>query len=658
MRSLSLLVAFVLSFSVAHAAPSYIFQPTILPQTDSLFDLGTSTRAWRNIFTDRLCLGGDCQTAWPTGGGSSAYEIATTSAISIGQLSYFTQTSGRTTLGGVGTSTLTIGAPLTTSGTPGALVGGTNLTIDIDDIKAADLDLTDITLNDFTNDSGYFDQLSDFTGTLTDTKFCTYDLAGGEIDCASDGASGITAIGPTGQTADGPTVTFATSSSAHLGITPHLVITGSGDTLTFASSLSGSLDTSGTWSGNAVTATALAANGANCSAGNYPLGVDASGAVEDCTPDANTTYTAGDALTLTGTDFDFDGLAVDGALSGPAYSFASDTNTGMFLVSSGILGFSIDGTGRAALSSTQFYPYSDNATSLGSSGNAWSDLFLASGSVINWNSSDIALTHSANALTFSGMASGLDLGASSGLLFGGISILTDLTGNTTLDNIDGLGATTETTIEAAIDTLANLTSIQGNTVTLTGAFIRSGAHSLTLTTTNTTTLTLPTSGTLAVLGGNTFTGTHDFSGATLRAPYGTAPTVSTNGDVGIDSTSNQFKYQSGGATRVLGNGNFYPAFTYATTSWTGTTTIPLGPAYVGETWNGVKCFTDTGTLFVRFTDATNHMNDLQASTTVGTHTFTTNNTFTSSEKRYVDVGNPASSPKYISCTLSKSLTAD
>jgi hypothetical protein len=35
--------------------------------------------------------------------------------------------------------------------------------------------------------------------------------------------------------------------------------------------------------GNAATATALAANGANCEAGNYPLGVDPSGAVEGCT---------------------------------------------------------------------------------------------------------------------------------------------------------------------------------------------------------------------------------------------------------------------------------------------------------------------------------------------------------------------------------------
>lgn len=35
--------------------------------------------------------------------------------------------------------------------------------------------------------------------------------------------------------------------------------------------------------GNAGTATALAGNGTNCSAGNYPLGVDAGGNVEDCT---------------------------------------------------------------------------------------------------------------------------------------------------------------------------------------------------------------------------------------------------------------------------------------------------------------------------------------------------------------------------------------
>jgi hypothetical protein len=101
-------------------------------------------------------------------------------------------------------------------------------------------------------------------------------------------------------------------------------------------------------------------------------------------------------------------------------------------------------------------------------------------------------------------------------------------------------------------------------------------------------------------------------------------------------------------------GHTYSSFTYATsTAWTGTTTIPMGPAYTAEDWVGVKCFTDAGTLEVSFNDATNRMNWMQASTTVGTVTLSTNDTFTAGEKRYVDIGTPASSPTKISCTVDK-----
>ena len=51
----------------------------------------------------------------------------------------------------------------------------------------------------------------------------------------------------------------------------------------------------------------------------------------------------------------------------------------------------------------------------------------------------------------------------------GATILADVAGTTTLSNIDALDVTTESTIESAIDTLANLTSIQGRTVTLVDA---------------------------------------------------------------------------------------------------------------------------------------------------------------------------------------------
>lgn len=99
----------------------------------------------------------------------------------------------------------------------------------------------------------------------------------------------------------------------------------------------------------------------------------------------------------------------------------------------------------------------------------------------------------------------------------------------------------------------------------------------------------------------------------------------------------------------------YPTFTYSTTTWSGTTTIPLGVAYVAETWNGVKCFTDTGTLNVSFYDGTNRMNLFNASTTVGTVTLSTNNAFIAGEKRYADVGTPATAPKFISCTVNKTV---
>lgn len=155
-----------------------------------------------------------------------------------------------------------------------------------------------------------------------------------------------------------------------------------------------------------------------------------------------------------------------------------------------------------------------------------------------------------------------------------------------------------------------------------------------------------------------FTGLVDIGGGVLEIPNGSAPTVDSIGELAIDSTSNQLVLY-GSEKKVIGNGNQYSSFTYATsTAWTGTTTIPLGTAYVAETWNGIQCFTDAGTLNVSVSDGTNRMNANAASTTVGTTVFTTNNTFTANEKRYVDIGTPASSPTKISCTVSKSITAD
>lgn len=47
-------------------------------------------------------------------------------------------------------------------------------------------------------------------------------------------------------------------------------------------------------------------------------------------------------------------------------------------------------------------PAADDGAALGVSGSGWSDLFLASGGVINWNAADVTITHSSNALAFAG----------------------------------------------------------------------------------------------------------------------------------------------------------------------------------------------------------------------------------------------------------------
>jgi len=60
------------------------------------------------------------------------------------------------------------------------------------------------------------------------------------------------------------------------------------------------------------------------------------------------------------------------------------------------------GTADIQVTASNLTPASNDGSALGVSGTAWSDLFLASGSVVNWVAGDITLTHSAGKLTFGG----------------------------------------------------------------------------------------------------------------------------------------------------------------------------------------------------------------------------------------------------------------
>jgi hypothetical protein len=65
-----------------------------------------------------------------------------------------------------------------------------------------------------------------------------------------------------------------------------------------------------------------------------------------------------------------------------------------------------------------------------------------------------------------------------GLVVGASTPFSDTAGALTLQNVDALDATTEATIEAAIDTLVNLTSIQGQAVSLSGSLTVDSASSI------------------------------------------------------------------------------------------------------------------------------------------------------------------------------------
>src|SRR3990167_6959602 len=144
-----------------------------------------------------------------------------------------------------------------------------------------------------------------------------------------------------------------------------------------------------------------------------------------------------------------------------------DATTGKLVQNSGVIiddSNNITGIGSLTVN-TGIVPDANDGAYLGQSGTGFSDLFLASGAVIDFNA-DVTLTHSLNTLTLAG---GDLVLPSAGLTMGSSIPFSDSVGTLTLQNVDALDATTEATIETAIDTLTNITSIQGRTVTLADA---------------------------------------------------------------------------------------------------------------------------------------------------------------------------------------------
>lgn len=76
--------------NVLGASNKVTYSPDVFPITDAIYDLGTTTKAWRTLTVNQICLTGDsCETSWPTGGSISLSPWATTTSSVAGQLNVY-----------------------------------------------------------------------------------------------------------------------------------------------------------------------------------------------------------------------------------------------------------------------------------------------------------------------------------------------------------------------------------------------------------------------------------------------------------------------------------------------------------------------------------------------------------------------------------------
>ncbi len=263
------------------------------------------------------------------------------------------------------------------------------------------------------------------------------------------------------------------------------------------------------------------------------------------------------------------------------------------------------------LTTPSIRPTSDGSGSIGATGLAFGDVFLNGGSAINFENDSIS--HASD--MFSIVSAGLTI-STGALLVDADGV--QISGNDGLMTIAGIGNGNDENLTFDFDNAAaNVVDIDTGT----------GVTTIDWSALNLTTTGLITAGSLTVSG-------HSI----LNTASTTDLTIAGSVKVGYET---------------LG-------FTYATTSWVGTTTVLLGPAMGAQTFSGGYCETTTGTVGVSLYDGTNRALPYipTASTTANFNAITSVNTFTKGESRRVDIGTPASSPVKIACTFKFTYTDD
>lgn len=199
---------------------------------------------------------------------------------------------------------------------------------------------------------------------------------------------------------------------------------------------------------------------------------------------------------------------------------------------------------------------------------------------------------------------------------------------TSTDNV-GIGSTTPN---------AKLT-VRGSAGSLNDVFIVA-------TSTNATTLVVKSSG---------------FVGIATSSP---SHTLTVGGDVNITGAL-RFNGLAGTQGNILmSNGSGSPTWiatsslgipkrsgvSIASSTWTGSSSVPMGTAYGTQTYVNARCWTDTGTANAVISDGTNLSSTVSITSTPANVTFTAGNVFTNLEKKITIFGTPTGGATEATCT--------
>lgn len=143
----------------------------------------------------------------------------------------------------------------------------------------------------------------------------------------------------------------------------------------------------------------------------------------------------------------------------------------------------------------------------------------------------------------------------------------------------------------------------------------------------------------------------------LFIPSSSSQTPTFAGQLALDTTDDNLKAGCASGTCIYSKYR-YLTFPYSTTTPFAGTTSPsqwgsVGPSPFTGTFKDAQCSTDTGTVRFRLTIAGSDLGTLEpnASSTVGTFTYTSANTVNRGDVLIGYFGNSASSPTYATCTL-------